>query len=105
MMNLFDHFNKLFGKEIKVVNAGNLWIDFIPFESNKGTGLKFVLEKLGLTPAEAICFGDQQNDIEMLEYTETSYVMAHSKPDVQKHATNITESVEETLRELLKTYF
>lgn len=99
----FEHFNALFGKEIKVVNAGNLWIDFIPFESNKGTGIKFVLEQLGLTPAEAICFGDQQNDIEMLEYTETSYVMAHSKPDVQKHATNITESVEKTLRELLKT--
>lgn len=99
----FEHFNALFGKEIKVVNAGNLWIDFIPFESNKGTGLKFVLEQLGLTPAETICFGDQQNDIEMLEYTETSYVMAHSKPDVQKHATNITESVEKTLRELIKT--
>lgn len=99
----FNHFNKLFGKEIKVVNAGNLWIDFIPFESNKGTGLKFVLEKLGLTPSEAICFGDQQNDIEMLEYTETSYAMAHAKPDVQKHATNITESVEKTLRELIKT--
>lgn len=99
----FQHFNALFGKEIKVVNAGNLWIDFISFESNKGTGLKFVLEQLGLTPAEAICFGDQQNDIEMLEYTETSYVMAHSKPDVQKHATNITESVEKTLRELIKT--
>ncbi len=99
----FEYFNALFGKKIKVVNAGNLWIDFIPFESNKGTGLKFVLEQLGLTPTEAICFGDQQNDIEMLEYTETSYVMAHSKPDVQKHATNITESVEKTLRELIKT--
>lgn len=98
----FNYFNQLFGKEIKVVNAGNLWIDFIPFDSNKATGLSFILEKLNLTPAEAICFGDQQNDIEMLEYTETSYVMAHAKPDVQKHATNITESVEKTLRELLK---
>lgn len=99
----YKHFTQLFGKEIKIVNAGNMWIDFVPFESNKGTALKFVLEQLNLTPAEAICFGDQQNDIEMLEYTETSYVMAHSKPDVQKHATNITESVEETLKELLKT--
>lgn len=99
----YKHFTQLFGKEITIVNAGNMWIDFVPFESNKGTALKFVLEQLNLTPAEAICFGDQQNDIEMLEYTETSYVMAHSKPDVQKHATNITESVEETLKELLKT--
>ena len=96
----YKHFTELFGDKYKVVNAGNMWIDFVPFNSNKGTALKFMLEQLNLTPAEAICFGDQQNDIEMLEYTETSYVMAHAKPDVQKHATNITESVEETLRTL-----
>ena len=81
------------------------FVDFIPFGSNKGTALKFILEKMNLTPAEAICFGDQQNDIEMLEYTETSYAMAHAKPEIHKHATDITESVEKTLRELLKTYF
>ena len=67
--------------------------------------LNAILEKMDLTPAEAISFGDQQNDIEMLEYTETSYAMAHAKPEIHKHATNVTESVEKTLRELLKTYF
>ena len=99
----YEHFQALFGNEIKIANAGNLWIDFIPFTSNKGTALKFLLEKMNLTPAEAIAFGDQQNDIEMLEYTGTSYAMAHAKPEVQKHATDITETVEQTLRELLKT--
>lgn len=98
----YEYFQSLFGKEIKIANAGNLWIDFIPFESNKGTALKFMLEQMNLTPAQAISFGDQQNDVEMLEYTETSYAMAHAKPEIQKHATNITESVEETLKELLK---
>lgn len=96
----FQHFHQLFGKEIRIVNAGNLWIDFILFESNKRTGLKFILEQLNLTPEEAICFGDQQNDIEMLEYIESSYAMAHARPDVKKHATHITESVEKTLKEL-----
>lgn len=99
----YEHFKSLFGEEIKIANAGNLWIDFIPFESNKGTALKFILEKMNLTPADAISFGDQQNDIEMLEFTEKSYAMAHAKPEVQEHATDITESVEKTLRELLKT--
>ena len=33
----YEHFHNLFGKEIKIANAGNLWIDFIPFDSNKGT--------------------------------------------------------------------
>ena len=99
----YEHFQALFGNEIKIANAGNLWIDFIPFTSNKGTALKFLLEKMNLTPTEAIAFGDQQNDIEMLDYAGTSYAMVHAKSDVQKHATDITESVEETLRELLKT--
>lgn len=99
----YEHFKSLFGKEIKIANAGNLWIDFIPFDSNKGTALKFILEKMNLTPADAISFGDQQNDIEMLEYTEKSYAMAHAKPDVQKHATDITTSVEKTLYGLIKT--
>ena len=58
---------------------------------------------MNLTAAEAISFGDQQNDIEMLAYTETSYAMAHASAEIQKHATNITESVEKTLKELLKT--
>lgn len=101
----YKHFTELFGEKYKIVNAGNMWIDFVPFDSNKGTALKFMLEQLNLTPEEAICFGDQQNDIEMLEYAGTSYAMAHAKPDIQKHATNITESVEKTLRELIKTSF
>ena len=99
----YEHFESLFGEQIKIANAGNSWIDFIPFDSNKGTALKFILEKMNLTPADAISFGDQQNDIEMLEYTEKSYAMAHAKLDIQKHATDITDSVEKTLKELLKT--
>ncbi len=98
----YEYFTALFGNEIKIANAGNLWIDFIPFDSNKGTALKFILEQINATPEEAISFGDQQNDVEMLELTGKSYAMAHAKPDIQKHATDITESVEKTLREFLK---
>lgn len=94
----YNHFQSLFGNEIKVVNAGNEWIDFIPFHSNKGTGLQFILDKFHLTPDDAVCFGDQQNDIEMLLYTGKSYAMAHAAPEVQKCATDITSSVIETLK-------
>lgn len=96
----YKHFQTLFGDEIKIANAGNLWIDFIPFHSNKGTALKFLLEKLNLTPSEAVSFGDQQNDLEMLEFTGVSYAMAHAKPEIKAHATNTTDSVEKTLCEL-----
>ncbi len=98
----YEHFQSLFGKEIKIANAGNLWIDFIPFHSNKGTALKFLLEKMNLTPSEAVSFGDQQNDQEMLSLTGLSYAMTHSKPEIQRYATHTTNSVEETLRDLFR---
>ena len=99
----FKHFYDLFNKDIRVVTAGNRWVDFIPFDSNKGTALKFLLNQMNLTPAEVISFGDQQNDIEMLQFTKKSYAMAHAKPEIKKYATDETESVTHTLRELLRT--
>ena len=98
----YEYFKTVFKNEIRVAKAGNGWVDFISLDSNKGTGLKFLLEKLGIALDEVIFFGDQQNDIEMLELAGTSYAMAHASRDVQKHAKYITESVEKTLKELLK---
>ena len=98
----YRHFTELFGDKFKIVNAGNMWIDFVPFDSNKGTALKFLLEQLNLTPEEAICFGDQQNDQEMLSLTGLSYAMTHSKPEIRRYATHTTNSVEETLRDLFR---
>lgn len=96
----YEYFREMFGDKIKIANAGNRWIDFIPFDSNKGTALRFILRKLNLTSSEAVSFGDQQNDLEMLQTTKYSYAMAHSKEEIQKQALKITDSVEKTLCEL-----
>lgn len=98
-----DYFQKKFGNEIKVVTSGNDWIDFIPFYSNKGTALEILLDKLGITPADTVSFGDQQNDIEMLTFTGKSYVVSSASPEVAKHASEgTTDSVIDTLKEILK---
>ena len=47
-------------------------------------------------------FGDNQNDISMLELTPNSYAMEHAKPDVIPHASHTCKSVTEKLREFLK---
>lgn len=97
----YEYFKTLFQNEIRVAKAGNSWVDFIPFQSDKGTGLKFILDKLHLSKDEVVSFGDEQNDIEMLGYTGRSYAMEYAKIDVKKCATDITNSVEQTLKELL----
>ena len=65
--NLMPYFKERFDGEIKVVTSGNLWVDFIAPNANKGTALKDLAEYMHIRPEEIIAFGDQYNDTEMLQ--------------------------------------
>lgn len=91
-----------FSAEIKVVTSGNIWIDFIAPGTNKGSALLKLLNVLRIKPEECIAFGDQHNDIEMLEAAGTSYAMTNAVPGISEHSTCVTDSVEDVLEQLLK---
>lgn len=96
-------FQERFGDEIKIVTSGNIWIDFIAPNANKGSALAGLLAHLGLNPENGIAFGDQYNDIEMLQLAGTSYAMKNAAPGVEKYADGVTENVEEVIKTLLGT--
>ena len=95
------YLQELFEGEIKVVTSGMDWIDFVPLHSNKGTALKTLLERLEISPENTVSFGDQQNDIEMLSLTGKSYAMASASEEVIAHADEVTDSVENILKQIL----
>ncbi|MDO4261742.1 MAG: HAD-IIB family hydrolase [Eubacteriales bacterium] len=90
-----------YGDYADFVRGGNDWLDMILKHSGKGPALQAVLREKGLKPEEMLVFGDNQNDISMLELTPNSYVMEHSSEDVKRHAAHTTGSVTATLREIL----
>ncbi|MBT2788942.1 MULTISPECIES: Cof-type HAD-IIB family hydrolase [unclassified Halomonas] len=49
---------------------------------NKGVALSSLLERLGLTPAECLAFGDNLNDTEMLDLAGEAQVMSNAHPDL-----------------------
>ena len=102
-MESMKYFQDCFPAEINVVTSGNFWVDFVPLDSNKGTALQILLDKIGITPEETISFGDQQNDVEMLKVTGKSYVLSHAASEIKQYADAVTDSVEETLRKIIKT--
>ena len=93
---------ELFGDEIKVVTSGNIWIDFITPGTNKGTALQSLLDVLHIRPEECIAFGDQYNDVEMLQLAGTSYSMKNAAPGMSRYSTYVTDSVEDVLESILK---
>lgn len=95
------HLQDMFGGEIKVVTSGNVWIDFIAPGANKGTALQTLLDQLHISPKECMAFGDQYNDVEMLQLAGTSYSMSNAAPGISYYSTYVTDSVEDVLEDLI----
>ncbi len=94
-------FQELFGNRLNVVTSGTGWFDFIAPNANKGIGLTLLLKHMNLSKEECIAFGDEYNDIEMLQAAGTSYAMESCAPGVEQYASNRTDSVEKILQSIL----
>lgn len=102
ILDYLEHLQNMFAPEIRAVTSGNIWIDFIPPEINKGTALQKFLDYFHILPEECIAFGDQQNDIEMLETAGTGYAVPGAAPGVADHAEHSSLSAEYVLENLLR---
>ena len=62
--------------------AGKEWMDCNPLGANKGTAIEFVQKHFGISPEETCTFGDNLNDIEMLQNSGRSYAVANARAEV-----------------------
>ncbi|HIS02732.1 MAG TPA: HAD family hydrolase [Candidatus Pullichristensenella avicola] len=53
---------------------------------DKGSALKFLAERLGVSPAQVMAFGDNTNDLPMLSYAGASVAMANGEERVRRAA-------------------
>lgn len=100
--NSKDHFINKWSDRASVLVSGELYLDFMDSAVNKGRGIEQIQKYFGLKPEECMAFGDNYNDIAMLDKVYYSYVMEKAVDDVKKHGRFITGWVEGTLREQFK---
>ena len=98
-----NYWEERFGSRCEVATSGNGWIDFIPFGINKGYGLRRMCERLGVSPSVSMAFGDELNDIDMLESAGFGVAMSHAADAVKKSAGYETASEEEVIEALLRS--
>jgi Cof subfamily protein (haloacid dehalogenase superfamily) len=103
--NSYLHY-KAFEKKYKVAVAGKLWLDVSDWGANKGTAIKKMQEKFGVSYDETMVFGDYLNDMEMMIAGKYSYAMKNAHPKIIEAAnyvtrlTNNENGVLETIKEL-----
>ncbi len=101
VVEVCNELNKRFNDRAMFVATGKFWIDAIPMGVNKGIGLKMLMKKLNIKSSEVMAFGDYNNDIEMLQLAETSYVMDHATDEMKAYG-NFVCSPEEIMSEIEK---
>ncbi len=86
--------------------AGDIWLDFMNKESNKGHAIRKIQDTLHISPDETMVFGDNLNDLEMLAAATESYAVANAAEPVKQAAkyiadSNVNDGVLKVLRQLL----
>lgn len=99
--NSEQYFKDKWGDKVTVVTSGTEWLDMIALGTNKGSAIKILMDKLNLSSAEAMAFGDNYNDIEMLKTVGTGYVITNAKKDIIDMFDNSTDSVEKILSKIV----
>lgn len=90
-----DHLYAGLADALTFIRWHNKALDVLPIGGSKAKGIEAMLKQLNLTQAEAIAFGDNLNDKEMLEYVGFGIAMGNSHPDVIPYANFVTTHVDE----------
>lgn len=94
--SIHDMFNKnlspMFSESVNIVLSGEIWVDAMNKDVNKGNGMKKVLDYYGLEPSDLVAFGDYHNDIQMMQLAGKSYAVNNAHQDVKDIADDIIES-------------
>ena len=74
---------KTFGQELRVVVSGEYWLDISQQGVDKGKALSLIQDKLALSPSQTMVFGDQMNDVEMMEQAYYSFAVDNAVDKVK----------------------
>ncbi len=86
--------------------AGEEWVDFMDADADKGNALRTIQNFFHISKEETMVFGDNANDLGMLNQAEESYVVANAREDVRCQAKHICAPYSEkgVYRELQKLF-
>ena len=82
--------------------SGKAWLDFVAPDVNKGKALQELISLLGITSGECAAFGDNFNDLEMLDSVKYGYVMDNAIDEIKSRYNYHCSDVIASIKELLK---
>ena len=91
--------------KLEFLTSGKYWVDIVMPEVGKGTALEEICSQLGIAPEETIAFGDNLNDISMIQSAGKGYAVNTAREETKKAADEVIPGYAENgVLEVLKTF-
>jgi Cof subfamily protein (haloacid dehalogenase superfamily) len=84
-----------FGERLFIAKSLPIFLEFAHPEVSKGSGLQFVADRFGLSPATTVAFGDGENDLELLDWAGYAVAVENAHDAVKARADFICPSADE----------
>jgi len=81
---------RLLANQLYVTQASRDLLEFLHPTVSKGNALKIVAQMLNIAPEEIVAFGDQHNDIGMLQFAGLGIAMGNAHDEVKMAADYVT---------------
>ncbi len=75
--------------------SGAYWVDFLMKGIHKGAGISYLQKRYDISKEDIIAFGDNLNDIKMLQAAGTGYAVAGARTKVKEIADKVIPGFEE----------
>jgi Cof subfamily protein (haloacid dehalogenase superfamily) len=90
-----------FGRTLDVVNQyydiidrATNFVELVPKGYSKATGIRYIIEHLGIKWENTYAFGDSENDLDMLKYVNHSVAMGNSEEGIKDIARYTTDTID-----------
>jgi len=79
---LLPYFRDRFAGSLYITKSNDEYLEFMPPNANKGAALELVANRLGVSAAETVAFGDSWNDVPMVRWAGLGVAVGNAKPEV-----------------------
>ena len=95
LKNIAEELNHTFGNSIYHTFSRDVYLEVHSPNTSKAKALKYLADKYNINAANIIAFGDNNNDLEMLEFAGISVAVENAEDTVKSKSLYITKSNEE----------
>lgn len=87
------------------LDGESIWMEIFPEHVSKGQAIDWLCKKLKISADKTISVGNDYNDIDMLEFTGHSYVVANAPADLQKKFPVCSSNQDHAFSDVVNRYF